>query len=326
MENKNVKYDVALSFAGEQRPYVDQVAANLKDSGIKVFYDDYEKVELWGRDLYSHLDWVYRKASKYCVVFVSADYAKKVWTNHERSSAQARAIEENDAYILPVRFDDTELPGLRPTIGYLDQSRYEAKELAELIAKKLGPRSVQPGMPTKVDRLWERLGIKGSKKKELRREAHDVAYDLYNAMSRMTQEERVAVAGVLAFGCRGSLPDGVHISLDYLSRMTKMPKAQLLECLTAVRSLNVHVKKRPPVRDHLDTDELLPDDQDIILSFWTPRGRSNRTNQIAYNTIHAAAHHFCEDHGLLIVTKLDFHRLSTAYSGPVALTQDECDA
>lgn len=82
------RYDVALSFAGEERQYVDAVAAHLKNASVKVFYDDYEKVQLWGKDLYLHLDWVYRKASRYCVVFVSEDYARKVWTNHERRSAQ----------------------------------------------------------------------------------------------------------------------------------------------------------------------------------------------------------------------------------------------
>lgn len=68
------RYDVALSFAGEQRSYVEAVAGALRDSGIKVFYDDYEKTALWGRDLYTHLDYVYRQAARFCVTFVSADY------------------------------------------------------------------------------------------------------------------------------------------------------------------------------------------------------------------------------------------------------------
>ena len=43
-----------------------------------------------GKDLYTHLDDVYQNAARYCVLFVSRDYARKVWTNHERESAQAR--------------------------------------------------------------------------------------------------------------------------------------------------------------------------------------------------------------------------------------------
>ena len=36
------EYDVALSFAGENREYVEEVATVLRASGIKVFYDKFE--------------------------------------------------------------------------------------------------------------------------------------------------------------------------------------------------------------------------------------------------------------------------------------------
>jgi hypothetical protein len=57
-------YDVALSFAGEQRAHVQRVAAALRRRGIQSFYDDYEKAVLWGRELYEHLDWIYQKAAR----------------------------------------------------------------------------------------------------------------------------------------------------------------------------------------------------------------------------------------------------------------------
>lgn len=65
------EYEVALSFAGEDRRYVAQVARYLRRRGVRVFYDDYEKVTLWGKDLYVHLDEVYRKRSRYCVIFLA---------------------------------------------------------------------------------------------------------------------------------------------------------------------------------------------------------------------------------------------------------------
>jgi hypothetical protein len=132
-----VDYDVCLSFAGEDRAYVDSVASALRRRGVTVFYDDYERVSLWGKDLYSHLDHVYRTAARYCIVFVSKHYREKLWTNHERISAQARAFEESSEYLLPVRFDDTEIPGLRPTIGYLDLTTMSPTDLADLICQKL---------------------------------------------------------------------------------------------------------------------------------------------------------------------------------------------
>lgn len=40
------QYDVALSFAGEQREYAQAIAHKLKANGVSVFYDDFEKADL----------------------------------------------------------------------------------------------------------------------------------------------------------------------------------------------------------------------------------------------------------------------------------------
>jgi hypothetical protein len=131
------EYDVALSFAGEDRVYVEEVAALLKTSGIKVFYDKFETVQLWGRNLADHLGEIYGKRSRFVVMFVSKHYPHKGWPTHERQSAQARAIRENKIVLLPARFDDTEIPGLPATTGYIDLRQTTPAQLAELIKQKL---------------------------------------------------------------------------------------------------------------------------------------------------------------------------------------------
>lgn len=137
-EESDYEYDVVLSFAGEDRAYVEQVATLLREAGAAVFYDQYEQVTLWGRDLYVHLDEVYRHKARFCVMFISRAYREKLWTNHERQSAQARAFQESEEYILPARFDDTEIPGIRPTIGYIDLRKTTPAKLAALVLEKLG--------------------------------------------------------------------------------------------------------------------------------------------------------------------------------------------
>jgi hypothetical protein len=67
--NKTFEYHVALSFAGEDRAYVDMIAENLKARGVRVFYDDYEKADLWGKDLYVHLTQIYRAKARYTLMF-----------------------------------------------------------------------------------------------------------------------------------------------------------------------------------------------------------------------------------------------------------------
>jgi hypothetical protein len=143
------EYDVALSFAGEDRTKAEELAEILKKVNISVFYDKYEKGALWGKDLYEHLAWVYKDAARYCIMFISEHYKRKLWTTHERKNAQARAFREQREYILPVRLDDTEIPGITGTTGYIDLRGSSCQEVADLIIQKLkgenGVRDLVPG-------------------------------------------------------------------------------------------------------------------------------------------------------------------------------------
>ena len=89
-----------------------------------------------GKNLYQHLDVVYQKCAKYCIVFISEHYKRKLWTKHEIQSIFARAFIEEQEYFLPVIFDDTQLPGLRITTGYLDARILNPKRIVEAFIKK----------------------------------------------------------------------------------------------------------------------------------------------------------------------------------------------
>jgi hypothetical protein len=136
-EARQYKYNVALSFAGEDREYAEKLAELLSEQGLRVFYDKYEQADLWGKDLYQHFQSIYRDMASYCVIFLSQAYAQKLWTRHELKEAQARAFREQKEYILPVRIDDTEIPGISETVGYIDLRSTTIQKIAELLLKKL---------------------------------------------------------------------------------------------------------------------------------------------------------------------------------------------
>ena len=135
--NTSKEFDIALSFSGEDREYVDQVANLLRDSGVKVFYDLFEETNLWGKDLYGYLSDIYMNKAFYTIMFISEYYAHKLWPNHERESMQARAFQENQEYILPARFDDTPIPGVLPTVGYISLKEHSPSTFIKIIHKKL---------------------------------------------------------------------------------------------------------------------------------------------------------------------------------------------
>src|SRR3954451_1614311 len=94
MSNQH-EFDVAISFAGEQRAEARDIANCLRPD-IKVFFDEFEQAKLWGIDLYEHLAEVYHRKARYCLMLVSKAYAEEVWTTHERRNAQARALHEKE--------------------------------------------------------------------------------------------------------------------------------------------------------------------------------------------------------------------------------------
>jgi hypothetical protein len=110
----------------------------VRAAGFEVFYDGFYPDQLWGKDLAVFFDEVFRQKARFCVILVSKDYVTRDWTNHERRSAIARMItSKGEEYILPIKIDDVELPGLQPTIGYLSLKDTPIGKAAELLIAKL---------------------------------------------------------------------------------------------------------------------------------------------------------------------------------------------
>jgi hypothetical protein len=152
MKTQKFKYDVAVSFAGEDRPLVEEFVNILASNNVSVFYDSWEQAKLWGKDLYQYLDMIYSQAAQYCIIFVSKKYVEKAWTKHELKSAQARAFQQNSEYILPIKLDDTELPGIPGTIAYIDLRYVKIDEVAHLLLEKLNV-SNRPNIKDIADRI-----------------------------------------------------------------------------------------------------------------------------------------------------------------------------
>ena len=119
-EQPGWRWDVALSFAGAQREYVERVAVALQARGVRCFYDADEQIELWGKYLAEELPVIYGEQAATVVVFVSAEYATRDGTRLERRAALNRAVRERREYVLPARFDDSELPGLLDDVVSVD--------------------------------------------------------------------------------------------------------------------------------------------------------------------------------------------------------------
>jgi hypothetical protein len=130
------RYDVALSFAGEDRVHALALATRLQRAGLRVFFDRFE--ELWGHDLSERLHEVYDRQCRRVVVFVSQAYLQRPWTNFERRVLVSRAMREDPGFLLPLRLDDTELPGLPGVIAYKDLRSDGVEAVADALCRLCG--------------------------------------------------------------------------------------------------------------------------------------------------------------------------------------------
>jgi len=136
--NRKFPYDVAISYASEDIAIPEKLANMLSGKGARVFFDRISEAELWGKDLYQHFIKVFKNSALYCVVFTSQNYANKVWAEHELKAAQARALEEVDKeYILPIKLDDTRIPSILPTIGYIDARKTSIERITNILIEKI---------------------------------------------------------------------------------------------------------------------------------------------------------------------------------------------
>jgi hypothetical protein len=131
-------YDVAISFAGEQRDVAETLATDLKAAGLRVFIDSDFSHDLLGKDLAVTLQTVYAHHARHCVVLVSKEYVTKMWPNHERQAAVERRMRElGSDYVLPIKVDDIDLPGVPGTVSHLSLRSMDIRRAAAIIVRKL---------------------------------------------------------------------------------------------------------------------------------------------------------------------------------------------
>ncbi|MFD4643519.1 toll/interleukin-1 receptor domain-containing protein [Lentzea sp. NPDC058436] len=131
------EFDVAPSFAEQDRDRVLPIVRRLEELGVAVYYDDDQVVARWGTDLVEHIAETLTHKVRYVLMFASRNYVDRGLVRHQRRTAQARALVQQNEFLLPIRIDDTEVPGLLPSIGYLDLRKHDNEVIAQSVVQKL---------------------------------------------------------------------------------------------------------------------------------------------------------------------------------------------
>jgi hypothetical protein len=113
-------YDVGFSFAGEARKIVEAVNDELKAEDVVTFYDFDQQAVLLAMDLEDLLRKTYSESCCYYLVFLDANYSRKVWTKFEKDVITHG---NRRGHVIPVVLDDAGaegVVGIASTVGRID--------------------------------------------------------------------------------------------------------------------------------------------------------------------------------------------------------------
>ena len=140
--NIKYKYDVALSFAEEDRNVALAIALAIEMSGFKkIYYYPDQRSATIGKRLHDELKKIYGKETQYIVVLLSRKYFQKPTAKIELQAIYNR-IQRQSAItcVIPVmlqkKLNLSSYPYLKK-LTYLEWS-FQPKEIAELLKNKLG--------------------------------------------------------------------------------------------------------------------------------------------------------------------------------------------
>ncbi|MCX2947047.1 hypothetical protein [Lentzea sp. NEAU-D7] len=125
-------YDIAVSFAEEEREYVRRTVTAARALALKVFYEPDMTNAWWGRHYLFEKRKIYGQLALHFVPFISAGYFSRPSPRDDFAHAVVRAVERGDRYILPVLVGEVRVPEelLSPHIGVLHADLHTPEEVA----------------------------------------------------------------------------------------------------------------------------------------------------------------------------------------------------
>jgi hypothetical protein len=143
---EEMRFKVALSFPGEYREYVAEVAEEIKKKLGKgaVFYDKDFTAQLARPNLDTLLQRIYLSNSDLVVVFLCKDYERKEWCGLEWRAIRQIIKNKNDHAIMFMRFDAADVSGSMSIDGYVDLKEHSPLQAARMVVERVRLNELPP--------------------------------------------------------------------------------------------------------------------------------------------------------------------------------------
>jgi hypothetical protein len=140
------RFRIALSFAGEKREFVAEVAAILARcfGEDRILYDKYHEAEFGRPRLGRYLPRLYHEQADLVVVVICDDYSEKEWPGLEWDAVFDLLKKRKEAEVMLCRFNRASVEGLFSDAGYVELDDKSPEQTAKLILKRLEFNEAKP--------------------------------------------------------------------------------------------------------------------------------------------------------------------------------------
>jgi len=132
--DKDYEFDIAISFAGENRELARLIAGQLESLDCSVFFDERYEANYLGAALHKHFEEVFRNRSRLVVCLLDKHHLEKIWPTFEREAFTPRIAEEA---VVPIFLDDTAFPGIPNDIAGIKFQRRDDESLENQVADEI---------------------------------------------------------------------------------------------------------------------------------------------------------------------------------------------
>lgn len=125
-------WDIAISFAGENRKLAETIVDLLEVLDCTVFYDKHYESNYLGTVWSNNFKEIFGHKSRYVVCLLDSNHAEKIWPTFEREIFSARV---EDAAVIPIYLDDTSFVGIPKDIVGIDYKNCDHSDIDEITDK-----------------------------------------------------------------------------------------------------------------------------------------------------------------------------------------------
>lgn len=134
---KSFEFDLAISFAGENRELARRFAEKIEVFDVSVFFDELYESNLLGKALTKQFTKIFNDQSRFVLCLLDRFHLDKIWPTFERETFRKRLAEEA---IIPVYLDDSTFLGIPEDIYGFDMKKGQSERDIDNAVDKLVER------------------------------------------------------------------------------------------------------------------------------------------------------------------------------------------